>query len=355
MSDVSPTTAPLSLDELVALGDEIAALIRAGVPLDQGLAGLGHDLPGRTGRLTRSLAERLGRGEALADALAAERGTLPASYHAVIEAGQAAGRLPAALESLSRTARRLSDVEQSIKVAMVYPLTVMMVAYTLGVAFLVYLSPYFQKFAASVDPALGVWLQRLVWLGETAKWWVAVVPLCMVLLVGLAAVRPGTLLQSGWRTRLWQWLPGMRRLVEWSRIATLCEILTLLVEQGVPLPKALRLSARASGDAKLERAALELSEAAERGEPMATAFAREKSLPRFLVWLLMHGAGQGELPKSLQHAAAIYRDRALWQAEMVRHWGGIVLTLVLGGVAVAGFALLLFVPLTSILQSVGAP
>lgn len=355
MTGPSPTTAALSLDELVALGDEIAALIRAGVPLDQGLAGLGYDLPGRTGRLTRSLAERLGRGESLADALSAERGALPASYHALIEAGQAAGRLPAALESLSRTARRLADVEQSIKVAMVYPLTVMMVAYTLSVAFLVYMSPFFHKFAVSVDPALGVWLQRLVWLGETAQWWVAVVPVCIVLLVGLAAVRPGTLLHSGWRARLWQWLPGMRRLLDWSRIATLCEILTLLVEQGVPLPKALRLAARSSSDAMLERAALDLCEAAERGEPLAAALTREKTLPRFLVWLVMHGASQGQLPQSLQHAAAIYRDRALWQAEMVRHWGGIVLTLMLGGIAVAGFAMLLFIPLTSILQSVGAP
>ena len=35
----------VTLDQLIALNDEIAALARAGVPLDQGLLHLGRDLP----------------------------------------------------------------------------------------------------------------------------------------------------------------------------------------------------------------------------------------------------------------------------------------------------------------------
>ena len=47
----SPSSKPvITLDQLVALNDEIAALVRAGVPLDRGLRSLGEDLPGRLGR-----------------------------------------------------------------------------------------------------------------------------------------------------------------------------------------------------------------------------------------------------------------------------------------------------------------
>ena len=42
----------ISIDELAALNDEIAALVRAGVPLDRGLLGAGGDLPGGLGRIT---------------------------------------------------------------------------------------------------------------------------------------------------------------------------------------------------------------------------------------------------------------------------------------------------------------
>ena len=46
---------------MIALNDEIAALVRAGVPLEQGLGHLGGDLPGRLGTFTTALADRMGR------------------------------------------------------------------------------------------------------------------------------------------------------------------------------------------------------------------------------------------------------------------------------------------------------
>ena len=75
-----PSKPVITLDQLVALNDEMAALVRAGVPLDRGLQGLGEDLPGRLGRFARQLAERLSHGEALSDALADPALHLPRLY-----------------------------------------------------------------------------------------------------------------------------------------------------------------------------------------------------------------------------------------------------------------------------------
>ena len=51
-----PAPSALSLDNLIALSDEIAALARAGVPLERGLAELGREMPGRLGRFAAELA-----------------------------------------------------------------------------------------------------------------------------------------------------------------------------------------------------------------------------------------------------------------------------------------------------------
>ena len=59
----------MTLDDLIALNDEIAALVRAGVPLEAGLAELGGDLPGRLGQFATVLAQRTARGESLAQAI----------------------------------------------------------------------------------------------------------------------------------------------------------------------------------------------------------------------------------------------------------------------------------------------
>ena len=49
----------ITLEELTALNDEIAALVRVGVPLEDGLSRLGEDLPGRLGQLASRLADQL--------------------------------------------------------------------------------------------------------------------------------------------------------------------------------------------------------------------------------------------------------------------------------------------------------
>ena len=45
----------ISIDELAALNDEIAALVRTGVPLDRGLLGAGTELAGGLRRITTAL------------------------------------------------------------------------------------------------------------------------------------------------------------------------------------------------------------------------------------------------------------------------------------------------------------
>ena len=69
----------ISIDELGALNDEIAALVRAGVPLERGLLRAGSDLSGGLKRITQALGSRLSRGESLGQALEAEKAGDPAA------------------------------------------------------------------------------------------------------------------------------------------------------------------------------------------------------------------------------------------------------------------------------------
>ena len=45
----------ITIDQLLALNEEIAALVRAGVPLERGLVVAGRDLRGRLGRIATAL------------------------------------------------------------------------------------------------------------------------------------------------------------------------------------------------------------------------------------------------------------------------------------------------------------
>src|SRR5262249_763220 len=94
---------PLSLDQLAALSEEIAALARAGVPLDRGLTELGRDIPGRLGHVTREMGQRLSEGQVIEQVVAGLGSALPPAYRSVLIAGVRAGRLPIALQDISQT------------------------------------------------------------------------------------------------------------------------------------------------------------------------------------------------------------------------------------------------------------
>ena len=127
----------MSLDHLIALNDEIAALVRTGLPLERGLREVGGDFRGRLSRAMTDLAERMSRGESLPEALTAEGKRLPRIYRAVVEAGLRAGRLAAALEGLAGFVRAYLDSRRAIGLALCYPLMVLTLAYGLFVLLVV--------------------------------------------------------------------------------------------------------------------------------------------------------------------------------------------------------------------------
>src|SRR3954466_9501814 len=107
------SSAGISIEHLIALNDEIAALARAGMPLERGLMGVGGDLPGRLGRIASAIGRRMESGQTLPEALEAEGPAVPATYRAVVEAGLKSGRLAEALEGLATFARNYVELRKS--------------------------------------------------------------------------------------------------------------------------------------------------------------------------------------------------------------------------------------------------
>ena len=272
----SPATPPITLDQLIALSDEIAALARTGVPLEAGLEALGQDMPGGLGRLARTLAERTGRGQPLAEVLDELGPQLPKACRAVVQAGLRAGRLPAALESLAAALRRLGDLRRSILLAMLYPMIVVGLAWGLFAFFTARIAPQLLETMQSLGLHAGGLFAMLDWCGRGAWLWGPIGPAVLLVLavLGYFASRRVAMFGRPAGGRLLGWLPWLGRSLGWSRAATLTDVLVLLVENGVPLDESLRLAAEACGDPDLASAAEEMAAAARRGgiaEPAASS------------------------------------------------------------------------------------
>jgi general secretion pathway protein F len=341
----------LSLEQWIALNDEIAALVRAGIPLERGLSSVGSDLPGRLRGVSQQLARALGRGESLPSALAAVGDAVPPIYRAVVEAGSRTGRLSSALERLADYARNYNELRRGIGLALMYPLIVLGMGYVLFVGFVSQIVPRFVEAYSVLHLHIHPLIRVLDRMGERVWSWGPVVPALVGLGLGAwwLSGRAGAF-PSGRVGILFGAIPWVRGILANSRAANFAELLALLVEHDVPLPEALDLASRAAGDRRLIRSAGGIAEGVRRGEPLDQLARQAGSMPPLLRWMIAASYVQGTLVTGLRHGAMTYRRRALYQAEMARTFLPTFLLLAIGATATIFFTLTIFVPFSRLIH-----
>ncbi|MGE5191601.1 MAG: type II secretion system F family protein [Deltaproteobacteria bacterium] len=343
-----------TIEQLTALNDEIASLVRGGVPLEPGLRALGKDSGGALAEISRALSARMTSGASLAEALRAEEGRLPAAYRTVVEAGLRAGRLPAALEATSNFARELVELRRKISLALLYPLIVVGLAYFLFLVFIVDLVERFREtyevFRIPVHWPLAI----VVSFAESARHWWWAPPLAMIVaVVWWMATGGAHILSFSGPARPLAWIPGVAAISRRFQLAGFADLLALLIEHGVPLPEGLRLTGDATGDSRLRHAARELALAVEQGQAAPASPAERFGFPPFLFWVLTCGQQRGGLARLLRHAGTMYRRRAVSLANWFKLVFPIVTALVIGGGVTALYALTLFGPLAQFWRDLG--
>lgn len=350
---------PLDLQDLALLNQEIAALVRAGVPLETGLAMAGQAGSGAQEVLMLRLAQRLREGRSFAEALQLEGGELPRLYRAVVESGARTGRLPEALESLATFAQETLQLRRRIDLALLYPAMVLLLAGGLFAWLVSFWAPRLSGAFYSLQLPATEWVRAMVWLQQRLWSWAWIVPTGVL---GLAAwwwvsTRGRHGVKGTTETMPWsafRVLPGVRSIVSNFRRANFCDLFAMLLDHHVPLPDAAVLAADAAGDSSLRRVAARIAEGVRSGHTLADCLAVGRELPPFVSWMLISGERQGVLVKTLRQVADVSRQRAASQSDWLRIVLPTLLVVVVGGSAVLAYALAVFGPLSDLLRSLGA-
>ncbi len=357
----------VTLDQLLALNDEMAALVRAGIPLEQGLTALGQDTPGKLGVFATRLADRLRSGESLAEILQKDELSFPPVWRSVVLAGLRSGHLPAALEGLSQTVRRAAEVRRSIAVSLIYPMVVVAIAFGFLIFSLTFLAPILAKFYRDLVSRPDPVMNTIGQIGASVHIWAPWVPIVLALVFLAWWFRSGRAVRSltgPGRARARRFLFGRTRPRRWpsvgqalrdGRMATFAELLRLMNDHQVPMPEAVVLAADASGDRALGVGARQIAKRLEGGEVLRGRGDLPVEFPPLLGWSIVSGAGQAALGRALSASAEMYRQRAARAVRWASVYLPIVLTVVIGGSAVLLHGLIVFWPFTRMLYQLGLP
>jgi general secretion pathway protein F len=356
-SEFSPSGGSVTLDQLIALNDEMVALVRAGVPLERGLIEAGRDLRGRLGEIATDLGTRLGQGERLPEAMARADRAMPEVYRAVVEAGVRSGRLAQALEGMASIARNYADARQAVGMAMLYPLIVLLLAYSLALCFVLVIAPRFVVGFDSLGLAPIGPLVALARMGDSAAYWAPVPPI----LLGLLALRwawtgRSIVLDEGGLGTVMNKIPLIGSMISYFRASNFATLLALLIDHRLPLADSIELAGAASGDRAFRTATGAFARSIRSGDGISSVSPGSvKSFPPLLAWSLTEGRGQAELATALRHLAESYRKKAESRAILLRSALPTVLLLAIGAVAVVLYGLLLFIPLTTLWDELSLP
>jgi general secretion pathway protein F len=356
MSTVPATLAarPVTLEQLAALSDEIGALTRAGVPLDRGLRALATDMPGQLGRLADQIGHRLQEGRSL-EQVVEELGTsLPPAYRAVVVAGLRAGNLPAAMQDISRTARRISVLRSSIYLALVYPLIVLVLTWVLGAVVLFKVGPVLAEMLREFDVAPLWMIDVYERVARNMNWIGFAVPLVFVAWLLWSWYRSGRI-AKGLELRPWLSFGAVGTLASIqraSRLASLSDLLSLMVGRSVPLPDAVELASSAVGSPAIARGGQKLVEQLRRGQIIQQPPA---GFPPLLAWTITGGQYGQELSSTLARTASIYRDEVARRSQWLSLYVSLIMVLFVCGGAVVVYGLLTLGPWIMLMRRLTLP
>ena len=286
-------------DEFAFFNQQLAAMLRDGIPLEGALGKLCADM--RDGALKtelQSLEARLAKGTPLREA--AREGRLPELYQRLLEVGAQSNDLPGVLTLLADHYQRRHELWTRLKGLMVYPMIVLCSAFLLS-CFLGYLLgtlvwPNLESITQHVSTSA---VRVFLWLSPIL---LGLVVMAAIVTLAVPAVRRG----MRWR------MPAFKE----SNMAQVASAMSLMLRSGVPLDEGLALVERLEQGT---RAGPELAAWRKRlaaGHGKFTDLAEPgRAFPPLFVWLVARGGD--DLAAGFQKAADIFQARARHRAEMM--------------------------------------
>lgn len=347
----------VTLDELTALCDEMVSLSRAGVPIDRGLLQLARDLPSRLAAHATQIGEQLQAGKSLAEVVTMQDSPFPAVYRSVVEAGLRSGNLSVALEGIARISRQLAELRRLVASSLAYPLVLLILLLLISVGLLRHFGQTLNGMLLEMNGrgAEAGWGATLLATYSVFTEWFWVVPTVLLAVALLMLLITQFMGQRG-LSKCLAFMPGVRLLVKNSRLQAFAEVLSLLVQQHVPLHQAVQLAGAASGDTHLMTDAETLAAELERGDargavPEAMPRRASRGIPPLIRWSLLNSRQPENLVRILDCASDSYRRRTQDSAIWMRKYLPILFSLLFGGLVTGLYAVTVLLPWFTMLRS----
>ncbi len=331
--------------EFLVFNQELATLLKAGMPLVQSLELLKQRVESPVlKRVLEDVHEQVRAGSSLSDAFASHGGLLPSVYTASILAGERSGSLDTVLRRFVEYSKIIASVKRKTLSALVYPAILIGLAVVLVAIIVLKVVPAFSDFYVSFGAELPLITQIIVGLSNVLREQFVLVALVLLVSgIGLVAWlrQPG---QKARFDRLLLRVPVVGEIASKFATAQMARTLATLLGGGLPLVNALDISNKSIGNQFIARELEVVGARVREGASFAAALQARGVFPEVAVKMAEVGESTGALQEMLNTVADFYDEEIATNMERFVTLVEPVL-LVMMGIVIAGLLLALYMPL----------
>ncbi len=320
---------------------QLATMMKAGVPLLQAfdIVGRGNPNP-RVTKLLSDIRTDVETGTSLSVAFRKFPLYFDNLYCNLIEAGESAGILDQLLDRLAVYMEKTEAIKSKIKSALMYPVTVLIVAFVVVAVIMIFVIPAFKEVFSNFGGDLPVPTLVVIAMSEffIQYWYLIFGGIGGGVYFFMQAWRRNEKVQN-FMDRVLLKLPVFGVLVEKSCIARWTRTLSTMFAAGVPLVEALDSVGGASGNSVYERATVKIQHEVSTGTALTVAMTNVNLFPSMVLQMCAIGEESGSIDHMLGKAADFYEaevdDMVAGISSLMEPIIIVILGTVIGGIVVA--------------------
>lgn len=332
---------------------QLATMMKAGVPLLQSfdIVGRGNTNPS-VSKLLNDIRQDVETGTSLSAAFRKFPLYFDSLYCNLVEAGEAAGILEALLDRLATYMEKTEAIKSKIKSALMYPTSVMIVAFVVVTVIMIFVIPAFKEVFTSFGADLPAPTLLVMGISEffVQYWWLIFGVLGGGIYFFMQAWKRNERVQQ-FMDRTMLKLPIFGVLIEKSCVARWTRTLSTMFAAGVPLVEALDSVGGASGNYLYQSATDRIQQEVSTGTSLTVAMANANIFPSMVLQMCAIGEESGSIDHMLGKAADFYESEV---DEMVAGLSSLMepIIIVFLGTLIGGIVVSMYLPIFKLGQVV---
>jgi type IV pilus assembly protein PilC len=327
--------ARVKANDFLLFNQQLAALLRAGIPILQAITMLRRRATSpRLRAVLESVEEAIRGGAALSQAFAAQGATFPRIYTASILAGERSGALDEVLSRYVNYMRRSVGLRRKIRGALAYPTFLLFACLGMVIFLTTFVVPrmsdLFANFGNNLPTVTQIVLSLSGWLTGNVYWFA---PLLIIVVVGgflWSRTPQGKLMLDGFMLKL----PLAGRLLVQMTTAQAARSMATLLAGGITIVESWEIAAESITNLELRRRSSAILPLIREGRSFTESLETAKWLPELAIDMIGIGERSGSLREMLDEVATFYDAESEVKLEQLTTTLEPAILVVMGGVVV---------------------